>query len=85
MKHRNTNQDEDDSPMQQGGRLETVCRGEEEDEEEGCRETSPVGTRQRLSGAAAETLVSGQDSSAQEGEPTRRARSNTRIPPTDFR
>lgn len=68
MLPRNTNQDED-SPMQQGGCPETDCRGgpagrlEEEDEEEGCRETSPDGTRQHH--AVAEALVS-----EQEGEVT---------------
>lgn len=87
---RNTNQDEEDSLVQQGGRPETVCRGEpagrleEKDGEEGCKETSPDGTRQHHSNTVAEALVSEQDSSAQEGEVTCSSHVKHQNPPTDF-
>lgn len=75
---RNTNHEED-RPMESRG--EPAGRLEEEDEEEGCRETSADGTRQQHSNAVAEALVPEQDASAQEGEATRCAHVKHHKPP----
>lgn len=74
---RNTNQDGEFTPMQLGGRHESVCRGMtgslepagglEEEDEEGCGSSE---TRQRHSATAADALDSEQHPSCQEGEAT---------------